>query len=221
MTRPALSPDVRRARRAALIVGGLIPAVLTAIAVAVLLAWLPEMPTTVATHWSASGVADGFAPAWTTPLFAGLLGGGLAAMFAAMTWFGSRDGSWGPGQRFLAALGLATSVFILTLITWTFGAQRGSAGADAAVPIFPAVLVGLGLGLVAGAIGWFVQPRLTVTAPGADATPAPVAVAPGLRAAWLRTTSMSRGAMWIIAAALGLLAIVTVVTAARARRRGG
>ncbi|MGO1855147.1 MAG: DUF1648 domain-containing protein, partial [Microbacteriaceae bacterium] len=53
------SDDVRRARRAFLLVGFVAPIVIAAIALTLILIWLPELPEQVVTHWGSDG-PDGF-----------------------------------------------------------------------------------------------------------------------------------------------------------------
>ena len=79
----ATTLDVHTARRRYVVVGVVAPLVITATAVVLMLAWLPEVPATVATHWSGDG-PDGFAPAWAVPVFTAALGAGITALFAAM-----------------------------------------------------------------------------------------------------------------------------------------
>ena len=104
----AAIPDVHTARRRYVVVGIVAPLVITAIAVVLMLAWFSEVPATVATHWSGGGEPDGFAPAWTVPLFTAALGAGLTALLAAMVLVPSRNGEWGPTQRLLGAVMLGT-----------------------------------------------------------------------------------------------------------------
>lgn len=208
------SDAVRTARRRYLVVGCAIPAAVTLVAVALMVAWLPEMPSTVATHWSGTGGADAFAPAWTVPLGTAVLGLGLVALFATIMLTGTRDGHWGPMMRLLGAASLGTVVLVDVGLTWSFALQRGLDDPNDAPGIGLPMLVAVALGLLAGAIGWFAQPN--VTAPGERPAQhvAPLELAAGERAVWVRTTSMSRGAMVAIVASIVVLALGTVVVAA-------
>ena len=149
--------------------GVVAPLVITAIAVVLMLAWLPEVPATVATHWSGDG-PDGFAPAWTVPLFTATLGAGITALFAAMVLVPSRDGEWGPTSRLLGAVMLGTSVLLGVTLTWSFGMQRGLEDANDAPSVLVPLAVGFGAGLVTGVIGWFAQPNVA-TSGGTASTP--------------------------------------------------
>jgi hypothetical protein len=207
-----ITPDVRSARRRYFLVAVIAPIVLTAIAVVLMLVWLPEVPATVATHWSGDGGPDGFAPAWTVPLVVAALGLGLAALFAVMVLIPSRDGEWGPTMRLLGATALGTTALLAVGITWSFGMQRGlDAAYDAPSVLWPLV-VGTGAGLVAGVVGWFAQPNVLSSGGSGSTTQAvdKLELVPGERAVWVRTTTMSKVAMLGLTAGVAALAIGTI-----------
>ncbi|MEF3402733.1 DUF1648 domain-containing protein [Agromyces sp. CCNWLW203] len=210
MTAPA---DVRTARRRFLLIGCALPAAITLVAVALMVVWLPEVPPTVATHWTGSG-PDGFGPAWVVPLGTAVLGLGLVALFAGIMLAGTRDGQWGPMLRLLGALSIGTNVLLVVGITWSFGAQRGLADPHDAPDIgWPMLVSGL-LALGAGLGGWFAQPNVTTDGRNPARSVEPLDLAAGERAVWVRTTSMTRGGMIAIIASILALAIGTVVVAA-------
>ena len=204
--------ELRRARRTYVAVAAVVPLLLSALSVALMLAWLPDMPASIAVSWDAEGVADDFGPAWLTPLMIAGLGLLLAAMFGAIGLLGSRGGQWGPTNRFLGALALATSAFLLMLVTWSYGAQRGLSDAHASPDIGIALPVALGCAIIGGVVGWFSQPSVAVsrdTATEAD----PLPLEPGERAVWLHTATMAPPAMIAVIGAIALLAALAVVFA--------
>lgn len=212
MTRSAPSNDLRRARRAFLLVALWLPLIAAVVGLALMLAWLPSMPETIAIHWNARGQADEFAAAWVTPVSFVAVGVGVPLLLSVLALAGSRKGEWGPTYRFLAALSLGTTVFLTTIVTWTFGLQRGLADpADAPSIVLP-LAVGAAVGVVAGVAGWFVQPAVSTSGGAASGTPArPIDLAPSERAVWLRTTTMARGGLVAIVGATILLAVLTMV----------
>jgi hypothetical protein len=216
MNNPTSTPELRRARRAYMIVGAIVPLALTAIGVMLMILWLPQVPPTIAIHWSANGEADGFGPAWSTPVLTVVLGTGLAALFSAIGFFSARAGEWGPTLRFLAALNCGVTTMLITMVTGSFGLQRGLEQAEDAPSILPALGLGAATGLAVGIIAWFVQPAASVRRddPAAPLTSDSVALAPGERAAWLRTATMARPGMIAIVGVTVLQVALAVVTAA-------
>ena len=204
-----LSTDVRRARRTYAVVAVVVPLLLTVVAVALMLLWLPEMPVTIAVHWNANGAADGFGPAWLTPLLTAGLGLLLAAVFGGIGLAASRGGEWASTMRFLGALALATTVFALVLLTCSFGAQRGLSDADESPAIGIALLVGLGCAIVGGIAAWFAQPSIAA-ADHASSEVVPLRLEPGRNAVWLRTTTMAPPAMIAVIAAVSLITALAV-----------
>lgn len=208
------SDEFRTARRRFLLVAALAPVIVTVVGVALMLAWLPEVPSTIATHWSGGGTPDAFAPAWTAPLGAALLGLGLTALFVGFMFAGTRDGRWGPMMRLLGAFSLGTTVLLVVLLTWSLGMQRGLDDPASAPGIGVPLLVSAGLAVLSGLAAWFLQPDTTIAGPHASETVAPLELQPDERAVWVRTTTMSRTAMIAIGASIAALAIGTIVFAA-------
>ncbi|KQZ11172.1 hypothetical protein ASD23_03505 [Agromyces sp. Root1464] len=205
--------DVRIARRRFLLIGCALPAAITLVAVALMVAWLPDVPPTVATHWSGSG-PDGFGPAWVVPLATAVLGFGLAALFAGIMFVGTRDGQWGPMLRLLGALSIGTNVLLVVGITWTFGMQRGLADPQDAPGVgWPLLVSGL-LAVGAGVGAWFAQPNVTTDGRTPARTVEPLDLAAGERAMWVRTTAMAPAAVVAIILSIVALAIGTAVVAA-------
>lgn len=210
MTAPA---DVRTARRRFLLIGCALPALLTLLAVGLMVAWLPQVPPTVATHWSGSG-PDGFGPAWSVPLGTAVLGLGLVALFAGIMLAGTRDDRWGPTLRLLAAISIGTNVLLVVGLTWSFGMQRGLDDPLDASGIGLQILVSAALAIAAGLGGWFAQPNVTTDGRTPTRTVEPLDLAAGERAVWVRTTTMTRAGMLAIVASIVALTIGTVVVAA-------
>lgn len=206
------TPDVRRARRAYLVVATWTPVALTTLSVGLMLLWLPELPAEVAVHWGPGGEPDRYGPAWLSPVLAAVLGYGLAALFAGIAAGARRTGEWGPTLRFLGALGAGLSFFLMPLVTSSLAMQRGlDQAADAPSILLPLIVSGV-VGVVAGVIAWFAQPAVTVSG-GTVATPAAaLRLAPGERAVWLRTTAMARPALVAIVGVTLLMAALAVAT---------
>lgn len=207
LTRTPPSP-IRRARLTFLLVAVVAPVVISAVGVAVIVAWLPSMPDQVAIHWGVDG-ADGFAPA-STYLWI-LLGVGLVLpVVMAITTLAAVGAQWGGAARLMGALAAGLAAFATALSLGSLAMQRDLAP-DADVPGVGLVMVGSFAALAAvGAVAWAVQPQVRS---GSGPTLEPrqaVRIAEGERVVWLATTSMPRVAV----AALLLLLLALVALAA-------
>ncbi|MFS2280239.1 DUF1648 domain-containing protein [Microbacterium sp. OR21] len=212
MTTPSLDPvvhtdataDVRRARRALIVVGLVIPAVLTAIVVALIALWLPELPDPAAVHWSADGV-DGFGPPATYLWLAIAIGIGLPLLMVTTTLTMTRT-QWGVTARFLGALALGLSGFSAITAAGSVWLQRGLADAAAATNVLPVLIGAFCALLVLSAAGWVLQPDIE-SAPVAPLKTAHLAsIAAGERVVWLGRASMARAAV----VAIGLACVVLI-----------
>jgi hypothetical protein len=180
-----------------------LPLVLAAAGIALVLAWLPELPDPIAVHWTLDG-PDGFASAGAFLAFYALLALGFAVLFGVFAFIGRRVGpTW--VQKLLASSSLGVAVVMFVTFVGTAAVQRGLDAAADAPDIGWLVLGGIAAGLVAGAIGWFIQPKVVpVTTEFAAASPLPLA--PEERAVWLARTRTPVGVLVTI-----ILAITVVV----------
>ncbi|WP_025157712.1 DUF1648 domain-containing protein [Leifsonia aquatica] len=223
----ALRPD-RAVGRFALVALG-IPAVLTAAAVALQLAALPDLPDRIATHWGASGAADRFAAAWTMPVLTAAIGLGLPALLSLFALPGLTRGSRGPSYRLLGAVASGLSALIAVLATGSTLLQRGLTDAQDAPAIWLPLIAGFAAGAAVGVAGWFLQPAEPTPAPTALAAE-PLTVGSTERAVWTSETAIAPlgGALlgiavlglgvastcvWIFAADAAVAWLLTAVTA--------
>ncbi|MBS1672450.1 MAG: DUF1648 domain-containing protein [Actinobacteria bacterium] len=205
--------ELRRARLMLLLVGLVVPLVLSGVVLALVLGWLPELPDPAATHWGPSGV-DGFGPpvmfAWMTVL----LGFVLPALLTITTLIGLR-GRWGGAARLLGGLALGISGLSAVVNLSAVGSQRGVADAGGAPDLGWAMIWAFGAFVVLIGLGWLVQPHVR-PAPATPLQPAHVAaITKGERVVWLATATMSRTAIGVIAAVVVLIVGITAFMAIR------
>jgi hypothetical protein len=202
-TPPAL---LRRARLTFLIVAVIVPIVITAIAVGVLLSWLPTLPSQVVTHWGVDG-ADGFGPPslylWL------LLGIGLALpILMAVVTLASVGAHWGGAARLMGALAAGMAAFAAVTNLGSLVIQRDLADPADAPGIGAVIALAFAALLVVGALAWIVQPRVR---PEQGRTLEPrhrVDIAQGERVVWVATASMPRGPLvFLTVVLLGLVAL--------------
>lgn len=212
---PAFSPDdardLRRARRAALWVGLVVPLALTVATTLVLLAWLPRMPDPAATHWSGGPAPDGFGAAWSFPVINAGLGLGIPVLFWAIIRFGGRGGAlpgWSGYQRFLTAFGLGTVVFLEGLLLCCVAVQLDLRDAHDAPGVDAAVGIGFGVWAVVTLAAWFMQPSVRIAAPDLSGVE-PLSLSETERAVWVRDVRPSP----LFLGAVGVAIVICVASA--------
>ncbi len=217
-----MTEDVRRARKAFLWVGVIVPFALLAMATLIALSWAPELPDPVAIHLSGDG-PDGFAPLWADLLLLVGVSAGLIALFAVIVFFADRlpyssiSGTSGPQQwsttaRLLGATSLGTTGMIAFVVVLSLGLQRGLDDATKAPEIGGWVALAFLLLGVLAVIGWFLQPKVTVVPPEAMEA-APLPLADSERAVWVGTAAWGRSGRiaLCIGVALGIASVVLTI----------
>jgi hypothetical protein len=184
------------------LVSVVIPVLFAAVGVGLQLAWLPELPSEIATHWNLAGDPDAFGPSWTMPLMLGVLGLALPAVFG--TILARTVGQDGPTatQKLLAVASLFAVTLLSITVTASVAIQREGTGQ---AQIGPTLLVAVATGLALAVVAWFVLPRAVEGRAAADPV-APVPVAPGERVAWV---GHARFEPWVLALLAGVVVLVT------------
>jgi hypothetical protein len=198
-----------------LLVALVLPIALTAVALGVVLGWLPQLPATVAIHWGAHG-ADGYAPRATLPVLLAVVGFGIPLLLGGIVVLTAR-GALSFVQKGLAVLSLATTVLIALTFLGMTGAQRGLDDARQAPGTGPTLLVAFGAALVIGVVAWFVLPKWS-RADAAWRVASPMSLAADERAIWLGST---RFPGWTIAAILVPVLLLSAGSSWVAAHRGG
>lgn len=195
-------PVVRRF----VLVSLVLPLVVAGIGLVVQVLMLPHVPGHVPLHWDASGRPDRYGAAWQPILFTVILGTGLPALIGFACLPGLRRGDRSPAYRVFGAQALGIATMQTLFATGLLGQSVEGGSAEEHLG-WPLLVVGLGAGVVAAVAGWFLQPRSVP--PSGPAAVVPLALAPGERVAWMRTTSLPTPAVVIIGT-------VTLVVALRA-----
>jgi hypothetical protein len=189
----------------------ILPFALAVVGVALQLAWLPELPATIATHWNFVGEPDSFGPAWTMPLLLGVLGmvvfPGLFGAVLARTLQPA-----GPTffQKLLASASLFAVSLLSIIVTSSVELQRGVPVGTMVAPIQPTFGAAVLIALALAAGGWFVMPRAV---PGRSAAlePAPrIRTTAGETLVWI---GHARFATWVMVILCATVAVVVAVIA--------
>lgn len=158
-SRSGNSEQTRRTRRVAVIVGGIVPLVIAVVSTAIMVSWLSELPSPVATHWGATGGPDGYGSVWITLVLPLLFSLAFGAIAVGASWGTRPSGLLSGTQKILLATNLFLAGMISTLALWTLAVQRGLSDASQAPGITPGALAAAAVGLVLAAAGWFLLPR--------------------------------------------------------------
>jgi hypothetical protein len=186
------------------------PFTIAVIGVALQLAWLPDLPATIATHWGPTGEPDSFGPSWTMPLLLGVLGGlFFPALFGVL--LGRTIQKAGPTviQKFLAVTSLFVGTLLSIIVTSSVAIQRGLPVGSSSQAILPVFAIAVGAGLLLAVLGWFVMPRAIAGVSATANTSAPVVpVAPGETVVWI---GHAHFATWVLILLCGVVAVATAI----------
>lgn len=200
---PTTSPPAPRSPAR---IGGLLITLATVVVLAVMTAVVAaisgDMPAQVATHWGASGAADGFTSRddlWTLLAIPVVLGGVLLPV----AFMGDRLPA---GMHWLTGLPVGTCLGVGTIVVGSLLPQRGLA--DAATAPFPGWLIPVGvvLGLVATVLAARLSPTpsLHTTTRAAPAGAVRADLPPGALVVWHGTTPAAPALKWLAAGVVAL-----------------
>jgi hypothetical protein len=174
------------------LVAVIVPFALAIVGVALQLAWLPELPETVATHWGFNGEPDAFGPSWTMPLLLGVLGFLIPALFGGMLARTVRPEGPTATQKLLAVASLFVGVLLSIIVTASVAIQRGLPVGSSSPAILPVFGAAVGAALLLGIGGWLLMPRAASGASTPDPATPPLPVAEGERVVWVGGRSARR-----------------------------
>jgi hypothetical protein len=199
-----------------------LPAVVTAVGLLVQLIALPHVPARIPLYLIGSGGSGssggfggpsgsggtgapaGWEPVWLWLVLTVVLGFGLPAVFGLSSLPSLRRGDRSPTFRLFGAQALGLSALLTTISTSLVLQSIGTTSSDHS-PVWFAVIAGLVVGVVAARVGWFLQPKGSRPAP--ERAINPLELAPGERAAWMRTAYLPVPAVAVITAAATIVGI--------------
>ena len=141
------------------LVAVIVPFALAVVGVALQLAWLPELPETIATHWGFGGEPDAFGPSWTMPLLLGVLGVLFPALFGVLLARTVRPEGPTATQKLLAVASLFVVTLLSIIVTSSVAIQRGLPVGSSTPTIMPTFGIAVGVALVLSVAAWFFLPR--------------------------------------------------------------
>ncbi|MEH6781593.1 MAG: DUF1648 domain-containing protein [Rhodoglobus sp.] len=206
-----VSPQLTRNRRLLIVIGVVIPLVITMGAAFVMALWIPELPNPVASHWGTSG-PDGYSTVGSVialPLL-------IILVFAAVTAFASWRGAPHGGMLWVHKFLIATSVFLAVLISviaaGSLAVQRGVENAENAPDIGAIVLAAFPIAIIMAFFAWLMLPAAErINSSPVEVEPIPGAVTQ--RVHFSSTTRVGAGVVVIVAVALVALGAALAVQA--------
>jgi hypothetical protein len=173
-----------------LIIGVIVPLVVTIVAVVLMLSWLPELPNPAAVHWGPSGTPDAFGPAIQLPLVLALVALPFSSIIGGVLVLSASRRPLTAMGKFMVVLSLGLAVMLSIALSATEYGQRGLSHAAAAPNPAPGFGLGVAVAAVLAVAAWFVLPKAASMRRG-DGMPRvqPLPLAEGERATWLRTAT--------------------------------
>ncbi|MCD2496844.1 DUF1648 domain-containing protein [Microbacterium nymphoidis] len=204
---------VEAAMRRYVMVGVVLPTAIALVSGILMLQWLGRLPVPAATHWGFSGVPDGSGPGWPLPVFALVFPIGFALLLWMFVANSARAGAWNYNSRGSAAMALGLSVLLAVVALRSTAVQLDVSDWREAVLTPWDVPAAFGAGLLAGVVGWFLQPALVIRSE-ADAPAVATPLPENSRTLWTQRARVSRGTAVALFVLLGVTLALAVLIAA-------
>jgi hypothetical protein len=203
------APHTHQANTARILVIALVlPLLLAGIAIVIGFALSAQLPSSIVVHWNLAGKPNGYGSPYSVPITLAAVSLPLIVLFGgAVILFSHR----GPLTPLLKILAVANTWHVIVLSVLLIGEL-----------LYPGIGANPGIALVIAFVGatavatalWFVLPPGIRGVGGAvQPLPAPVTLADGERATWIRTTTASRGFILTFAGVYLLVGIVISIAA--------
>jgi Protein of unknown function (DUF1648) len=199
-----------------LLVALVAPLVFTGAALAITFSIASTLPGSVAVHWNAAGVADGFGSPYTFPILIAVICLPLDAVFGGIAVLSSYRAPVTVMTKLLAVVGLFITVLLAVALGGTLVLQRGHASpAHATIVWLP---IGFGVALLVTIGAWFLLPKAVKAQRGGGTPVAPVALGAQERASWIRSATAPSGLIWGV---IGFMILITAIVLVSVLERGG
>ncbi|MFK4789458.1 DUF1648 domain-containing protein [Microbacterium sp. ZW T5_56] len=207
------SAALEAAQRRYVIVGVVLPIAISLVSGILMLQWVGRLPDPAATHWGFSGQPDGSGPGWVLPVFAMAFPIAFALLLWLVVAMSAQRGGWNGNSRGSAAMSLGLAVLLSTVALRSTGVQVDvSEWRDAVLTPWD-VPAAIGAGIVAGLVGWFLQPGLVLRT-GTDTPATAMALPENSRTLWTQRARVSRPTAIVLIVLLGVTLALSVVIAA-------
>jgi hypothetical protein len=199
-----------------LLVSLVVPLLVTLAALVITFSIASTLPSSVAVHWNAAGVPDGYGSPYTFPILIAAICLPLDAVFGAIAVLAAHRAPVTVMTKILGVVGLFVSVLLAVTLGGALLLQRGP-GSPAHVSLL-SLPVGIGVAVVLSVGAWFLLPRATKV-PRGDGTPvAPVDLGAGERASWIRSATAPPALTW---GTVGFMVVIAGIVLFSVLERGG
>ncbi|MEO8093488.1 MAG: DUF1648 domain-containing protein [Pseudolysinimonas sp.] len=196
------------------VVAVMVPFALAVAGVALMLAWLPQLPATIATHWSFDGTANAFGPAWPFPVLLGAIGIVLPVSFAIGIGRSFKRRGLTNNHKLLAIVSVFMVSMLSVIFCASFAIQLGDEPVTRTNMILPTLLLAFAVSGALAAIGWLIMPKASSAGSRLHAA-APVPLVAGQRVVWVGHARISTVMLTVLVAISVLivgLAIYVIAT---------
>jgi len=213
MTLPAenVSPRLTSNRRLIVVIGVVIPLLITLVGSFVMALWTPELPNPVASHWGVNG-PDGFTTVGGVIALPLLITLAFAAFAAIVSWKGAPQGGLLWAHKIL----IATSVFLAVLLTvvssGSLAIQRGLESAESAGDIGGIMVAAFVIAALLALFAWLMLPAAELITSSAVAAE-PIEGSDAQRVHFSTSTRLGPGVVVIAVAALVALGLALAIQA--------
>ena len=180
-----------------ILVALVIPILVTLGAIALMISWLPDLPTPAALHWGPAGTVDRVGNPIELPIVLALIGLPFSSIIGGIIALNASRRPLTAIGKLLAVISLGLPVMLSIGIAGSVASQRGLARAADAPG--PGLWLGLGAAVAAvlGVAAWFIMPKAaSIRSADRAQTVLPLTLASGERATWLRTATTGPAFTW-------------------------
>ncbi|MCU1534753.1 MAG: hypothetical protein JWR53_1234 [Glaciihabitans sp.] len=187
-----------------LTVAVLLPLAIGAIAVVVMVGWLPGAPSAVIVHWGVDANQTGSPSLY--PTLVAIVVPGLAVIFGILIGLTVRAGKPSPHQKLLAAVSFSESLLISGLSVALLGIQRQPGPNQVIDNPTGVVVAGVVVAAALGVGAWFALPPASAGVRAGAGVPArPLPLAGGERAVWIHRATTPTALVVVL---VGVLLVV-------------
>jgi hypothetical protein len=146
-----------RNRQLIIVIGVVVPLLITLAGAFVMALWIPELPDPVASHWGTSG-PDGYSTVGSVVALPLLITLVFAALATFACWRGGPNGGMLWAHKILVSTSVFLSISLTVIAAGSLAVQRGLENAENAPGIGSIALAAFPVALIMGIFAWLILP---------------------------------------------------------------